>query len=230
MDKNEFTLIANQLPDFEACLQAAAQQLQLPLNQTQRRSLLLYLDKLLFWNKAYNLTAIKQPHEALIKHIVDCLAIIPHLKPGALLDIGTGAGLPGVIVAICQPERHVTLLDSNQKKIRFIKQSVSELQLKNITPVASRIEHFNPLESEKFAVVTSRAFASLTDFVAAAAPRLAQGGCLQAMKGLLPEASDMDALLPNWHITTIALSVPQLNETRHLIELTKRRQLAKDKS
>lgn len=182
---------------------------------------MLYLDKLLFWNKAYNLTAIKQPKEALIKHIIDCLAILPHLKSGKLLDIGTGAGLPGVIIAICQPQREVTVLDSNQKKIRFIRQSISELKITNVTPVASRIENFVPEEHDKFDVVTSRAFASLTDFVDAAEPRLAKNGWLQAMKGLIPEPEDINALVNEWQIEHIALDVPYLHETRHLTELVK---------
>ncbi|UNK04478.1 MULTISPECIES: 16S rRNA (guanine(527)-N(7))-methyltransferase RsmG [Psychrobacter] len=221
MNTAEFKVIFNQYDELDTLLLEAITQLKIDISAEQRRKLLLYLDKLLFWNKAYNLTAIKQPKEALIKHVIDCLAILPHLKPGKLLDIGTGAGLPGVIVAICEPERPITVLDSNQKKIRFIRQSISELQVTNVTPVASRIENFNPDEGDKFAVVTSRAFASLTDFVEAAAPRLAQGGWLQAMKGLIPEPQELQVLQDQWQIDNIALSVPYLHETRHLTELHK---------
>ena len=121
-------------------LQQALSELKLPLSDEQQLQLLYYLQQLLFWNKAYNLTAIKDDQQALIKHIFDSLSIVPFLPAGDLLDIGTGAGLPAVIVAICQPQRAVTALDSNQKKIRFIKQVASELGLKNLTPVASRIE------------------------------------------------------------------------------------------
>ena len=222
MNTNEFQVISNQYKELDKLLLDSIEQLKLEISAEQRGKLMLYLDKLLFWNKAYNLTAIKQPKEALIKHIIDCLAILPHLKSGKLLDIGTGAGLPGVVIAICQPEREVTVLDSNQKKIRFIRQSVSELKLTNVTPVASRIENFVPQEHEKFAVITSRAFASLTDFVEAAEPRLAQEGWLQAMKGLIPEPEDMNALVDEWQIEHIALDVPHLYETRHLTELVKK--------
>lgn len=221
-NNTDFNVINNQFDELDKLLQDAIVQLQIQISDEQRYLLMLYLDKLLFWNKAYNLTAIKQPKEALIKHIIDCLAILPHLKSGKLLDIGTGAGLPGVIIAICQPQRDVTVLDSNQKKIRFIRQSVSELKLSNVTPVASRIENFNLDESEKFDVVTSRAFASLSDFVEAATPTMAVNGCLQAMKGLIPDAEDCSKVEGEWHIENVPLSVPFLNETRHLTELIKK--------
>lgn len=222
MNNTEFQVISNQYQELDKLLLDSITKLKLEISADQRHKLMLYLDKLLFWNKAYNLTAIKQPKEALIKHIIDCLAILPHLKSGKLLDIGTGAGLPGVVIAICEPNREVTVLDSNQKKIRFIRQSVSELKLTNVTPVASRIEHFVPQEHEKFEVITSRAFASLTDFVEAAEPRLAQDGWLQAMKGLIPEPEDINALVDEWQIDHIALDVPHLHETRHLTELVKK--------
>ena len=138
-------------------LQQALSELKLPLSDEQQLQLLYYLQQLLFWNKAYNLTAIKDDQQALIKHIFDSLSIVPFLPAGDLLDIGTGAGLPAVMVAICQPQRAVTALDSNQKKIRFIKQVASELGLKNLTPVASRIE----AHAGSYQVITSRAFASL---------------------------------------------------------------------
>lgn len=222
MNNTEFQVISNQHQELDKLLLDSITKLKLEISADQRHKLMLYLDKLLFWNKAYNLTAIKQPKEALIKHIIDCLAILPHLKSGKLLDIGTGAGLPGVVIAICEPSREVTVLDSNQKKIRFIRQSVSELKLTNVTPVASRIENFLPQEHEKFEVITSRAFASLTDFVEAAEPRLAQDGWLQAMKGLIPEPEDINALVDEWQIDHIALDVPHLHETRHLTELVKK--------
>lgn len=217
----KFQVITNQYQELDKLLLDSISQLQLELSADQRLKLMLYLDKLLFWNKAYNLTAIKQPKEALIKHIIDCLAIIPHLKSGKLLDIGTGAGLPGVVIAICEPQREVTVLDSNQKKIRFIRQSITELKVSNVTPVASRIENFVLQEHEKFEVITSRAFASLTDFVEAAEPRLSENGWLQAMKGLIPEPEDINAVANDWQIDNIALKVPYLQETRHLTELIK---------
>lgn len=195
-------------------LQKALSELKLPLSDEQQLQLLYYLQQLLFWNKAYNLTAIKDDQQALIKHIFDSLSIVPFLPAGDLLDIGTGAGLPAVMVAICQPQRAVTALDSNQKKIRFIKQVVSELGLKNLTPVASRIE----AHAGTYQVITSRAFASLVDFVTHSQSKLADNGIICAMKGVEP-VDEIQALQNEWKINTQVLTVPQLHESRHLIYL-----------
>lgn len=195
-------------------LQQALSELKLPLSDEQQLQLLYYLQQLLFWNKAYNLTAIKDDQQALIKHIFDSLSIVPFLPAGDLLDIGTGAGLPAVIVAICQPQRAVTALDSNQKKIRFIKQVASELGLKNLTPVASRIE----AHEGTYQVITSRAFASLVDFVTHSQSKLADNGIICAMKGVEP-IDEIQALQNEWKINTQVLTVPKLYESRHLIYL-----------
>ncbi len=216
IDPTGFTKITAQLPMLADILKEASQTLGLSLTAKQQRALLLYLDQLLLWNKAYNLTAITDPIEALIKHVLDCLAIIPHLPSGSLLDIGTGAGLPAVIIAICQPERHCTALDSNQKKIRFIRQISSQLGLDNVEPIAARIE----AHEGRYEVVTSRAFASLTDFVAVAQPCLIDNGRLCAMKGKAPADDELQALDQKWQINTIKLDVPRLEESRHLIELS----------
>ena len=216
IDPTGFVKLGAQLPKLATMLAQAIDELGLTLSAQQQRTLLLYLDQLLLWNKAYNLTAITDPVEALIKHIIDCLAIITHLPPGSLLDIGTGAGLPAVIIAICQPERQCTALDSNQKKIRFIKQISSELGLTNMHPIASRIE----AHEASYEVVTSRAFASLIDFVEVAQPRLAENGYLCAMKGKAPSNEELQALNDAWQIRTIALKVPRLQDSRHLIELS----------
>ena len=195
-------------------LQQALSELKLPLSDEQQLQLLYYLQQLLFWNKAYNLTAIKDDQQALIKHIFDSLSIVPFLPAGDLLDIGTGAGLPAIIVAICQPQRAVTALDSNQKKIRFIKQVASELGLKNLTPVASRIE----AHAGTYQVITSRAFASLVDFVTHSQSKLADNGIICAMKGVEP-VDEIQALQNEWQINTQVLTVPELYESRHLIYL-----------
>ena len=216
IDSTGFAKLGDKLPTLANILAQAIDELGLTLSAQQQRSLLLYLDQLLLWNKAYNLTAITDPVDALIKHVIDCLAIIPHLPSGALLDIGTGAGLPAVIIAICQPERSCTALDSNQKKIRFIKQISSELGLSNMQPIASRIE----AHEASYEVVTSRAFASLIDFVAVAQPRLADNGYLCAMKGKVPSEEELDALSSDWQFKTIKLNVPRLHDSRHLIELS----------
>lgn len=208
---------------YQPQLDTACEQLALTLDDSQQRQLLYYLQQLLLWNKAYNLTAIKDEQQALIKHIFDSLSIIPYFHSQSfsnVLDVGTGAGLPAVIVAICCPELSVTALDSNSKKIRFIKQVVSELGLKNITPIASRIED----HEAKYSAITSRAFASLIDFVTLTADKLADEGQIIAMKGVLPsdEMQSLEqSLEKKWHITASELIVPSLDEQRHLIVLKK---------
>lgn len=195
-------------------LQDGLEKIGLQLSEIQQKQLLYYLQQLLFWNKAYNLTAIKEPKTALIKHIIDSLSIVPHLPTGNLLDIGTGAGLPAVVIAICQPERLVTALDSNGKKIRFIKQMVGELGLKNLIPIASRIEE----HQGDYQIITSRAFASLKDFVEHSREKLAENGEIWAMKGVEP-IDEMQQLQNAWQISSIKLDVPMLDEERHLIVL-----------
>ncbi|MDO4700039.1 MAG: 16S rRNA (guanine(527)-N(7))-methyltransferase RsmG [Moraxella sp.] len=204
-------------PLFLEQIHQAAHLLGLTLSDAQATGLLNYLDKLLFWTKAYNLTAITEPQEALIKHIIDCMAIVPKLpfadQTGVrLLDIGTGAGLPAVVIAILKPNWQVVALDSNNKKIRFIRQMVSELALTNLTPVASRIQNFDGT----FEVITSRAFASLGDFVQVAAPYLAEGGVLYAMKGKAPNDGELQAL-GQWHIAVQMVNVPQLSDDRCVV-------------
>lgn len=199
-------------------LQNGLNKLNIDLTENQQNQLLYYLQQLLFWNKAYNLTAIKQPEMALIKHILDSLSVLPHLPKGSLLDIGTGGGLPSVIIAICQPERSVTALDSNSKKVRFIKQVVSELGLKNVNPVANRIEE----HQGKYEIITSRAFSSLLDFVALGRDKLAENGEFWAMKGVNP-ADEIAQLQDDWQINSIELNVPFLDEERHLIHLNQKK-------
>lgn len=199
-------------------LQYGLNQLNLNLTENQQTQLLYYLQQLLFWNKAYNLTAIKDTDTALVKHILDSLSILPHLPTGSLLDIGTGGGVPSVIIAICQPDRAVTALDSNGKKVRFIKQVVSELGLKNVNPVANRIEE----HLDRYDIITSRAFASLVDFVALGHDKLAENGEFWAMKGVNP-IDEIAQLKSDWQINSIELNVPFLDEERHLIHLKKLR-------
>lgn len=207
-------------------LRSSVDRLGLSLDEDKQKQLLGYLDGMLLWNKAYNLTAITDPKEALIKHIIDCLAIVPAFGracddrggQATVLDIGTGAGLPALILAIMDSRLSVTALDSNQKKIRFIRQMISELGLPNLTPVASRIE----AHSGTYDVITSRAFASLGDFVAVASPFLGEGGVLCAMKGKMPSEQELSALIDNWDIVSEPISVPNLSANRCLVSLTKK--------
>lgn len=214
--------------NYTDLLHASADTLGVLLDEKQQRQLLAYLEGMLLWNKAYNLTAIKDANEALVKHIIDCLAIVPaferecerhHYKESiTVLDIGTGAGLPAVVLAIMNSSLLVTALDSNQKKIRFIRQMASELKLPNLIPIASRIESHQGV----YDIITSRAFANLSDFVAYAQPFLADEGALCAMKGKLPDVDELSVLVDNWHIINESIVVPNLTAERCLVHLTKK--------
>lgn len=203
--------------EFANVLMKNAHLMNITLHQTQIHQLLSYLDNLLLWTKAYNLTAITAPQEAFVKHILDCLAVVSDLpffdkSDIRVLDIGTGAGLPAIIIAIMRPDWHITALDSNGKKIRFIKQMAGELALKNITPVASRIEDFEG----KFDIITSRAFASILDFVALGSPYLKKEGVLYAMKGKIP-IEELVPLADEWQIEIFPIEVPRLSDERCVV-------------
>src|SRR5690606_24919303 len=175
-------------------LQQGSQKLGLSLTGEALSLLLKYQDALVLWNKAYNLTAIRDPKEMLVKHLLDSLSILKDLPQGRLLDIGTGGGMPGMIIALCQPERSCVLLDSNGKKIRFLKQFIADLKLKNVVAVQTRVENEESIqELGKFDVITSRAFASLTDFVAASQPFMHEQSIIASMKGLIPH-DEVEAL------------------------------------
>lgn len=202
-------------------LKQGSQKLGLTLNDDALQLLLKYQDALVLWNKAYNLTAIREPKEMLVKHLLDSLSILPHLPEGRILDIGTGGGMPGMIIALCQPERQCVLLDSNGKKIRFLKQFIADLKLKNVIAVQTRVENEDTIrELGQFDVITSRAFASLTDFVNASEPYMHQNTQICAMKGVVP-TEELDVLKQSYSSRIVELHVPHLNEQRHLIVLKK---------
>ena len=202
-------------------LKQGSKALGLDLNENALNLLLKYQDALVLWNKAYNLTAIRDPKEMLVKHLLDSLSILPSLPAGRLLDIGTGGGMPGMIIALCQPERECVLLDSNGKKIRFLKQFIADLRLPNVTAVQTRVEDEDSIrELGQFDVITSRAFASLTDFVAASKPYMHTGSYICAMKGLIPN-EEIAKFSKEFNHQVIELKVPRLDEQRHLIILQK---------
>jgi 16S rRNA (guanine527-N7)-methyltransferase len=189
---------------------------------TQARCLA-YIGLLAKWNRTYNLTAIRTQDEMITHHLRDSLAVLPFLPPqlGArMLDIGSGAGLPGLPLAMARPDLDWTLLDSNAKKTAFIQQAISELGIANARVVTARADAFAP--PAPFDGIIARAFADLSAFVEVALPQLAPGGRLLAMKGLLPEA-EIAALPPTVQVVaTPALSVPGLDAQRHLVIMQKR--------
>lgn len=199
----------------ESALDRGLSELSLALNAKARGGLLAYLGLLEKWNRTYNLTAIRDPLRMVTHHLLDSLAVLPHLPPGRLADIGSGGGLPGIPIAIAEPERQVVLNDSSEKKAAFLRQSTIALELKNAVVHCGRVEQWQP--QERFRVVISRGFAELADFVATCRHLVAPGGVLAAMKGLFPrdEASRLPANIDCREV--IRLHVPLLDAERHLV-------------
>ena len=203
---------------YKALLKTGLNKLNIELSDDKIELLLAYHALLVKWNKAYNLTAVRDPEEMIRRHLLDSLSILPHITGERILDVGTGPGLPGIPLAICFPEKNLTLLDSNGKKTRFLTQAKIELKLDNMTPVQSRIESF---ETESFDAITSRAFATLKDMVDGSIHLLKDEGYFYAMKGLYPteEIGELD------NRTTVvdcfALHVPGEEAERHLVKIQK---------
>ena len=209
---------------MKAALAGAATDLGLALSETQIDKLLAYLDLIQKWNKVYNLTAVRDPQAMLVQHLVDSLSLIPALRrhaagrPLRLMDVGSGGGLPGVVVAICEPTIDVTCVDAVAKKASFIKQVAAELALPNLHGEHSRVE---TLTTEPFDLITSRAFASLLDFTTLTRQHLKPGAESQAiwlaMKGQHPseELAALPADLNVFHVEQ--LQVPGLDAQRCLV-------------
>lgn len=191
-------------------------QLGLTLNDAASKKLLHYLELLQKWNKVYNLTAIRQPEQMVAYHLLDSLAVLPYLEAGHWLDVGCGAGLPGLVLAIAQPEWRFTLLDSNSKKASFVQQAIIDLQLDNVTVCCTRVENWQI--DEKFDGIVSRAFASVADFIAVTRHLLAEKGCWAAMKG--EPAQELAQLPGDIEVERIiSLNVPGLEGARCLVIL-----------
>jgi 16S rRNA (guanine527-N7)-methyltransferase len=199
----------------ESLLRDGIEQLQLALSEEQIQSLLSYQQLLQDWNKAYNLTAIRDPEQMVIRHLVDSLSIVAHIQESDVVDLGTGAGLPGIVLAIVYPDKNYLLLDSNGKKTRFINQVRIELGLANVKVAKSRAETYHPQQA--YPAVTSRAFATLADSVALLDELLAVGGRFYAMKGKLPD-HEVEQLPTTYRLEKVQpITVPFLDEERHLV-------------
>jgi 16S rRNA (guanine527-N7)-methyltransferase len=201
-------------------LSVGIEELHMSMTVEQQHLLLDYVALLDKWNKVYNLTAVRDPAKMIGLHILDSLAIVPHLGAAkSLLDVGSGGGLPGVCLAIASPMLDVVMLDSLQKKTTFVRQVIGELALKNASVVCERVESFLP--QQQFDIVTSRAFAELADFVNGALHLLAPGGRMLAMKGVYPidEISRLPATVRVREV--VALHVPQIDGKRHLVTIEK---------
>lgn len=202
-------------------LDALISKTSLTVTEQQREQLVGYVQLLDKWNKAYNLTSVRDPMEMLVKHILDSLVVSPHLVGERFIDVGSGPGLPGIPLAIMHPDKEFVLIDSLGKRIRFLKQVIHDLKINNVLPVQSRVEEFDP--ESGFDGVLSRAFASMTDMVnwCQHLPK-PNGGVFLALKGVRPD--DEITLLPEWcSVTDIkALQVPELEGERHLVILSRK--------
>lgn len=204
---------------IEARLAAGLSGLGLALAPGQVEALRRLVDELADWNARFNLTAIRNPAAVVDKHLLDSLAVLPHLRGLSVADIGTGAGFPGLPLAIADPDRRFTLVESTGKKANFLRHAVTELALPNVEVVQARAEAYRP--SRLFDSVISRALGSLSDFVRVAGHLAGRGGRLLAMKGKVPEG-EIAALPPGWKALAVhPIRVPGLDAERCLVELGK---------
>lgn len=189
----------------------------LNVSRETQEKLLAYLALLQKWNKVYNLTAIRDPLEMVTLHLLDSLSVLSYVKTKNLLDVGSGGGLPGTVLAICKPDLQVTTIDTVQKKAIFMRQVKGELGLRNLEVVHGRVENYQP--HEKFEVIISRAFSEIALFIKLTQHLLTENGQWLAMKGQVPhdELKNFGAKLS----TIIPLKVPDLNAERHLLVLDK---------
>lgn len=191
--------------------------LSLPLQTQQQLSdYVALLDK---WNQVYNLTAVRGPSEMVAQHLLDCLAVVPHVSAATILDVGSGAGLPGIPLALALPHARITLLDSSQKKTAFLRQAVIELGLRNTAVECARVETWQA--AQPFELVISRALSDLAEFASLAGRHLAAGGTLAAMKGVYPheELAHLPVDFGFRLRRAQALAVPGLRAARHLLLL-----------
>jgi 16S rRNA (guanine527-N7)-methyltransferase len=200
-----------------AQLEAGLHRMGLVAGTEQLERMIGFLELLQRWNKAYNLTAVREPREMVPKHLLDSLSVGSYLFGASVLDLGTGPGLPGIPLAVMAPERAFHLLDSNGKKTRFVRQAVMGLGLTNVTVVQARMESYLP--DEKFATIVSRAVRSVPDLLAATGRLLARPSRLLAMKGRRPGDDELCLLDPRPDTLRIhRLKVPFLDGERHLID------------
>ncbi|MFD2230039.1 16S rRNA (guanine(527)-N(7))-methyltransferase RsmG [Alkalimarinus sediminis] len=196
-----------------------AKQLGVQLSESQSSQLLCYLELLNKWNKAYNLTAVRNPEEMLYRHLLDSLSVVSWVKGERIIDVGTGPGLPGIPLAILFPETDFTLLDSNGKKTRFLTQCKLEMELDNITVIHGRVEEFQP--EQPFDQVISRAFSAIENMVNWCGHLVNSKSKFLAMKGLFPE-EELTSLPEGYTVDeSHALDVPGCDGERHLIIIRK---------
>lgn len=205
---------------MKAKLDSLLAQANIQVSEQQKDQLIEFVNLLNKWNKAYNLTSVRDPQEMLVKHILDSLVVSPYLQGDRFIDVGTGPGLPGLPLAIINPDKQFVLLDSLGKRVSFIRNAVLKLRLTNVTPVLSRVEEYQP--EEKFDGVLSRAFASLKDMTEWCHHLLSSDGLFYALKGIYhqEEVQNLNDIFTVEKV--VSLDVPTLVGERHLVLLTKK--------
>jgi 16S rRNA (guanine527-N7)-methyltransferase len=201
---------------LEKRLQQGLHEMGVDLGAPVVKQLIQFLELLEKWNRAYNLTAIRDTEQMVPRHLLDSLTVLPYLQGPRVLDIGTGAGLPGIPLALARPDLEFTLLDSNAKKTRFATQAAHELGLKNIDVVQERVEKFHP--ERKFDTLIARAFASIPDMLAASRHLCAPHGRFLVMKGVFPQ-EELAAVTDGYRAEVMALHIPGLDAARHVVIL-----------
>jgi 16S rRNA (guanine527-N7)-methyltransferase len=200
-------------------LKELLEQAQINLSESQIEQQLALVGLLDKWNKAYNLTSVRNPKDMLTRHIMDSLAVRQYLQGQRFIDVGTGPGLPGLPLAIAEPDKEFVLLDSLGKRIRFIRQVCHELKLTNVTPVQARVEEYQ--DEKKFDGVISRAFASLNDMLSWCEHLPSDNGRFYALKGLYPQ-EELDELSANYKTESIEqINVPGIDASRHIVIISK---------
>jgi 16S rRNA (guanine527-N7)-methyltransferase len=209
----------NEKDQLGMALLAGASQLGIPISERQLQLLLSYVEELTRWNGAYNLTAVRSPKDMIFRHLLDSLAALPYLHGDHMLDLGSGAGLPGVVLAVMEPERDFILLEANGKKTSFLRHIKAHLHLVNITVAQARAEDYKPAVLRTS--IICRAFAALPVIAKLCQPLLIDEGRILAMKGTYPE-QELAQLPSDYRLKAVhRLQVPGLGEDRHLVELEK---------
>jgi 16S rRNA (guanine527-N7)-methyltransferase len=195
------------------------QALKVDLDTTQIKRLLFFLKLIEKWNRVYNLTAVSEPERMVSVHLLDSLSVLSYIKGRSIADVGSGAGLPGIPLAVCQPEKQFVLLDSQARKTRFMKQAIMELKLLNVQVCRVRIESFS--ETKRFDTVVCRAFSTLSGFISVAGGLCKRSGCMLALKGKYP-SSELTDIPAGYELKTVKrLVVPGLKRQRHVVEIVK---------
>ena len=198
-------------------LQQGLATMEIELRPEVRAQLVQFLELLAHWNRAYNLTAVRDIEQMLPRHLLDSLSVLPHLRGQRVLDIGTGAGLPGIPLALARPDMHFVLLDSNAKKLRFVTQALHHLGISNVETVQVAVERYQP--PQPFDSLIARAFAAIPDMLNSCRHLFAPHGVFLAMKGVYPQ-EELATVNPGFRVREVArLAVPGLDAARHLVIL-----------